>query len=440
MKFVRILGVLAVVAAIAAAAAYSWATRYDEIAAIQPVSPSSFDSNLVDRGEQLSALGDCDVCHTRPGGERLAGGLELPTPFGIIRTTNITPDPDTGIGRWSEAAFLRAMHEGVDRGGNHLYPAFPYDHFTRVTPEDIGAIYAYLMSQPAVKYHPPQSELRFPFGFRPLLAGWKLLFLNRGVYETDPEQNEEWNRGAYLVLGLGHCGACHTPRNALGALKRNAHLAGGDAEDWDIPPLGGASIAPIAWTTNSIANYLFDGWDKHHGIAAGPMTPVVNHLYDQPEDDVFAMAAYLTSFENSGARGPDTEAVVADAARLDWGSDVRLGGSDSPSDPALRRGEKLFFDQCVDCHKAVVSPSQPVSLALTFTMNAPTARNIVHIIFDGIRPPVGAVQRSMPALARTVSDEELIDLLAYARWRFTDGPPWSDLPETVAAARARGAN
>jgi mono/diheme cytochrome c family protein len=187
------------------------------ISAIEPPAPPSFDTALVRRGRDLAALGNCNDCHTVRGGKTFAGGLAVPTPFGTIYSSNITPDADTGIGRWPEMAFRRAMRSGVDRDGAHLYPTFPYDHFTNVTDEDDRALYAYLMTRPAVHAPTRANKLAFPLDQRFVVAGWKLLFLRRGTYQPDGTKSAEWNRGAYLVEGLAHCGACHTPRNALGA-------------------------------------------------------------------------------------------------------------------------------------------------------------------------------------------------------------------------------
>src|SRR5262249_19589506 len=159
--------------------------------------------------------------HTAPGGRAFAGGLALPAPFGTIYSTNITPDEATGIGRWSEEAFRRALWEGVDHGGRHLYPAFPYDHFPLINERDVSALYAFHRTRAPVAATAPANKLPFPLNFRPLLAGWKLLFLHTGRFQPDRSQSEEWNHGAYLVNGLAHCGACHTPRNALGATQRN---------------------------------------------------------------------------------------------------------------------------------------------------------------------------------------------------------------------------
>ena len=427
---------IVIVGAALAVAAFGWANRYPEIAPIEPTESSIFAAELIERGEALAGLGDCDVCHTGPSGDLFAGGLELATPFGTLYTTNITPDAESGIGTWSEEAFVRAMHEGVDREGNYLYPAFPYDHFTKVRVEDVRAIYAFIMTREPVAATPPENELGFPFNIRILVAGWNLLFLDRGAYVADDSRDDEWNRGAYLVQGLGHCGACHTPRNAFGAEKLGSRFAGGEAEGWEAPSLIAVSPDRVPWQQEPLANYLFDGWDEHHGIAAGPMAPVVNHLFEQSEDDVFAMAAYIASLPVTAPSEEQAERTVAHAAELEWGADEVPDPADTPDDPALQHGEQVFFDQCADCHKVGTSSDQPVLLALTGTVHAPDPRNIIHIIFDGIRPPLGAIRRSMPGFGASITDEDIADLLIYMRWRFTDLPPWQDVRSRVDAKRA----
>jgi mono/diheme cytochrome c family protein len=200
-----------------------------EIAPIEGASSGPFDPALVRLGSQLAAIGDCAVCHTAPEGRPFAGGRPLPTPFGIIQSTNITPERETGIGRWTEAAFQRAMNEGVDRRGSRLYPAFPYDHFTLVSDDDNKALYAFLMTREPVRAIAPVNHLPFPLNIRFLVAGWNVLFLRNERFRADPASSDEINRGAYLARGLGHCGACHTPRNALGAERRDRSWSGGEA-------------------------------------------------------------------------------------------------------------------------------------------------------------------------------------------------------------------
>jgi mono/diheme cytochrome c family protein len=429
------LGVLLVLGVIGLGGFYLIATRYGALPPIEPVAVAMLDPELVEKGELLAAIGDCEVCHTRAGGEPYAGGLALPTPFGTIYSTNITPDPKTGIGTWSGEAFLRAMHLGIDQEGNHLYPAFPYDHFALVTEDDVAAIYAYLMNQQAAEYSPPANEMPFPFSFRPVLEGWKILFHRPEVYTADPNQDEEWNRGAYLVAGLGHCGACHTPRNAFGASDTSKIFGGASAEGWYVPPIGAASQSPVGWTQDAYLNYLFDGWDEHHGIAAGPMGPVIDSMFNADEDDVFAMAIYLASLTEEPTDGASDE-VVTKVAALDWAETERPGGTNAPTDEALLRGEQVFFNRCVQCHKARVAESQAASLGFSPIVNAPVPDNLMHVVVHGIKPPGSSPQRTMPAQGQAISDAEVVDLVNFVRWRFTDLPAWTGLEGALAHSRA----
>lgn len=428
--------VIVVAGAAVAFAAFSWALRHSEIDAIARPDPASFDPKLVQRGKALAGLGNCGVCHTTRGGERYAGGLVLPTPYGTIYTTNITPDVETGIGGWSEIAFLRAMRDGVDRQGRHLYPAFPYDYFARVTDADLGAIYAYLMTVTPVVAPDQANGLRFPFDQRILLEGWKVLFHDPTPFAPDPSQDAEWNRGAYLVEGLGHCGACHSPRNALGAPARVAPdaYAGGEAEGWYAPPLDATTPAPIPWTQIALVNYLIDGWDKHHGISAGPMAPVASDLYEQSEDDVFAIAAYLMYLKGGELPTDRQESVtteaVAWAEALRWGNPVAVS---VPDDPTLLEGAQVFEAQCANCHKMY---SQSAPLALSTVVNAPDATNLVQLTFRGLQPPKGSLNRSMPARAMQISDYQMAALAAFVRHRFSRNPAWTDTDEIVRRIRA----
>ena len=234
----RVAAVIAVLIIIAGGGAALWHP------AIAPVtSHAAFPPEQIARGAELAAIGDCAVCHTAAGGRPYAGGRGVPTPFGTVYATNITPDPDTGIGQWSEAAFQRAMRDGIDRSGHHLYPVLPYPHFTRASDDDIAAMYAFLMTRAAVHANAPPDRLPFPFDNRFLLAGWNLLYLSPGPWHPEPAHDAAWNRGDYLVEAIGHCGACHTPHNALGAEKDAQTLAGGEAENWYAPPLQAASPA-----------------------------------------------------------------------------------------------------------------------------------------------------------------------------------------------------
>ena len=225
-----------------------------------PIEDHQPNAAQLNRGRYLVAAGDCLSCHVREGGEPFAGGLGLNTPFGVIYTSNITPDKETGIGGWSADQFYRAMHDGKDEEGEDLYPAFPYPWFRRVSREDDDAIFAFLQTLPAVKYTPPKNDLSFPFSVRSFVGAWNLLFLDSHGFQTDSNQTAEWNRGAYLVTGLGHCGACHTPKNSFGADRSKQEFHGGKLDNWVAPDLTANSRTGLGeWSVNDIAEFLETG-------------------------------------------------------------------------------------------------------------------------------------------------------------------------------------
>ncbi|MBS0343969.1 MAG: molybdopterin-dependent oxidoreductase, partial [Proteobacteria bacterium] len=305
---------------------------------IAPVNLSApvYSAAAIERGRQLAALGDCAVCHTAPGGARNAGGLAMQTPFGTVYTTNLTPDAETGLGRWSFSAFQRAMREGISRDGHRLYPAFPYTAFAKTSDDDLTALYAYLMSQPAVHAPTPAPQMKFPFGLRPLMAGWNALFHDPAPHQADPSRSAEWNRGAYLVNGLGHCGACHTPRNALGAEQGgSAFLSGAMVEGWEAPALTAlASKSAVPWTAQSLYQYLRNGHSPRHGVAGGPMAHVVRELREVPDADIRAMAGYLASFQS------ETSEVRADELARQAVANAQL------RQPAPGAAQRLFDGAC----------------------------------------------------------------------------------------------
>jgi mono/diheme cytochrome c family protein len=247
-------------------------------------------------GEYLARAGDCIACHTARGGEPFAGGLEMLTPFGSLYTPNITPDPETGIGKWSADDFYRALHEGKSKDGSLLYPAFPYPSYTKVTRADSDAIYGYIMSIAPVKRKSTPHKMQFPYNQRNLMIGWRTLYFTAGEYKPDPSQSAEWNRGAYLVLGLGHCDACHTSRNMLGATVKDKELSGGliPLQDWYAPSLTSNREAGLGqWEVEEVVALLRTGISKR-GVVFGPMAQVVHDsLQYITEADTQAMAVYL---------------------------------------------------------------------------------------------------------------------------------------------------
>jgi mono/diheme cytochrome c family protein len=403
-----------------------------------PPDPQAFTPELVQEGERLAAVGNCIACHTVPGGKAFAGGLGIPTPFGTIYSTNITPDPETGIGRWSEAAFKRALREGVDRAGRHLYPAFPYDHFTLVTDDDSQALYAYLMTRRPVQARAPENELRFPLNIRPLLGGWKLLYFHEGIFQARQNQSEEWNRGAYLAEGLGHCGACHTPRNALGAEDRDRHFGGGEAEGWQAYSIDETSHAPVPWDREGLASYLRNGWHELHGVSRGPMAEVTGNLAGLPDEDVEAIALYAASQmgEPSAERRSQAETLVEEIAR-DSGEVISADSQSVEQTPTEgRSGEAIYATACASCHESRRPlPFGGLHFALSTAVSAPNPQNIINVTLFGLPPADGEASAIMPGFASVLSDADIAALLDYLRDRFTDKPAWSGIAEQAQATR-----
>jgi mono/diheme cytochrome c family protein len=426
-----IVGVL-VIAGIAAAGAVTvmWRPR---LAEITTPARAMFDPAIVKRGRELAALGNCNDCHMARGGKPYAGGLPVPTPFGTVFSANITPDSETGIGRWSEQAFARAMRSGVSRDGAHLYPTFPYEHFTNVSDDDNRALYAYMMTRTPVLAETPAIQLAFPLGWRPLIAGWKLLFLRNDTLKSDLKQSAEWNRGAYLVEGLAHCGSCHTPRNKLGAERASAQFAGGEVDDWQAYPLNDASKSPVPWTVDALFTYLRTGSHPRHGVARGPMARVASNLSGVPEADVRAIATYM-----AGVAGEPTP----DRGKRGFQAIARINPANAPTDQAARAkaaqsaDAAIYLAACAGCHDAGRPvPYGGVNLNLSTGVNASDARNVTNTVLIGLKPVPGERSPIMPGFAASMDDAQMLALLQYLRARFSDQPEWPDLERIVRDAR-----
>ncbi|MDF0546096.1 molybdopterin-dependent oxidoreductase [Sphingobium sp. H39-3-25] len=418
-----------VLSACAAAGAVAMATLTPTIAPVPPVSPGTYSAETIARGRQVAAAGDCAVCHTQAGGAVNAGGLAIETPFGVVHSTNITPDVATGIGGWSYPAFDRAMRQGISRDGRHLYPAFPYTAFARLSEPDMQALYAWLMAQPPVVAAPKATRLAFPMNLRPLVAGWNALYHNAEPFTPDPARSALWNRGAYLVEGVGHCSACHSPRNALGAEITSRHLAGGMVDGWDAPALGAQSRSPVPWTEEALYQYLRTGASEQHGGTVGPMLAVVAEMAALPDSDIRAMAHYLAS--RSGH-------VVSDAsARARAQALTQLGrASLAPLDSV---GARAFDGACAVCH-ANDNPDMyggKVSLALSTTVHADRPDNLIRTILSGVNDPAKGVRGAMPAFADQFNDAQLTDLVRFIRrTQATARPEWQDVAASVRRIRS----
>ena len=315
---------------------------------------------LVARGEYLVTAGNCASCHTTQDGAFMSGGLPFRTPFGTIYSTNITPDPLTGIGNWSEVDFLNSLRHGVRPDGDHLYPAFPYTAYTKASDDDILAMFAYLQSIKPVRISPPQNDLVFPFNYRPLMAFWKLLYFQPGVYEVREDQSEQWNRGAYLVEALAHCSACHSPRNSLGAERAAAHMGGGEFLDlvarqhyrpWSAPNLTATERGLALWSEQDLADYLKTA--RNDMLESfGPMNEVIiNSTRYLEARDIGAMVTYLKSLPavpelEATAPGPEIMGRGRTIYNLHCGTcHLPTGEGDPDMAPRLDRGSLVVQDE-----------------------------------------------------------------------------------------------
>ena len=398
------------------------------IAPVALAAANVYSPATIERGRQLAALGNCVGCHTATGGVPNAGGRALGTPFGKIYSTNLTPDA-TGIGNWSLPAFQRAMREGISRDGHYLYPAFPYTSYAKTTDEDLTALYAYLMVQPAVQYTPPVTKLAFPYNIRPLMAVWNGLFHDPAPLEVDAGQTLEWNRGNYLVNSLGHCGACHTPRYALGAEQGGkAYLAGAVIDGWEAPALTGLSRAPVPWNAAELYRYLRVGHTQQHGIAAGPMGAVVKELSALPDADISAMAQYLASFT----------APITDTQSQTRAMEV-VATAQQNAGALLGSGQRLFSGACSACHHDGDGPQllgvNP-PLALNSNLHSTKPDNLINIVLNGLRDPATQDIGFMPAFKYALSDSQIAELAGYMRSRYAPAEPaWTNLPADIARLR-----
>jgi mono/diheme cytochrome c family protein len=385
------------------------------------------ERRLVEQGAYLVAAGDCISCHTRANGEPFSGGRPLNTPFGVIYSANITTDFKTGIGAWSEREFARAMREGIAADGTHLYPAFPYTAYTKVTDEDVHAIYAYLRSLKPVNYSPPKNQISFPLSIRALVEIWNMMFFEPGRYSPNPSRSAEWNRGAYLTQALGHCGACHTPHNSLGGEIESEALTGGDFLDeivdevvndqirpmdestvrtWSAANLTSAASGLGSWPLETIAAYLKTGHSSRAG-AFGPMSEVIgngtSHLSDQ---DVHAIAVYIKSLPPKAQRMPV-----------------------KPAADVLKAGEIVYATRCADCHLpnglgvpraagADASKTAP-PLAGNAALQAPHPATLINVILYGAHEAASSgdswPKMSGFELSVGLDDEQIAALCTYVR-------------------------
>lgn len=395
--------VLAALLSMQAAAETAAAGRADAL------SRGAADSlELTERGKYLTLAGNCASCHTTSDGQYMAGGLGFATPFGLIYSTNITPDPETGIGNWSEREFLDSLRHGIRPDGEHLYPVFPYTAFTKVTDEDVSAIYAYLNSIPAVHTETPENDLPFPFNVRALMAVWKFLFFDEGAFETDPSRSVDWNRGAYLVEALAHCGACHTPRNLLGGPEPALAMSGGEYVDhvgddkyrpWSAPNLTGASRGLGLWSEDDLLDYLL--FARNDFLESfGPMNEVImNSTRHLRREDVGAMAVYLKSL-----------AVIGESE------------SAAPEAGVMGRGRTVYNLHCGTCHLPTGEGDPEMAPRLnagSLVVQSDNPASMINAILYGPASPHPALsekwRKPMEEFQWMLDDEEVAAVASFIR-------------------------
>jgi mono/diheme cytochrome c family protein len=392
---------------------------------------------LVKRGEYLARVGDCASCHTADESRPFAGGVPISTPFGTIYTPNITPDPDTGIGRWTDAEFVRAMHEGIGKRGEYLYPAFPYTEYTRVTQQDVLAIRAYLNTIAPIHHTPARNELRFPFNLRWLMVFWNWLNFDEGRFVPDPKQSAQWNRGAYLVLGLAHCEECHTPRNLTQGLESSSRFSGATVAGWrafNITPDKTSGIG--TWRDTELAQYLSMGVAAGRAHAAGPMAQVVtNSTQYLSDEDVRSIGVYLRALPLVAGG----QALARDHAGTPAYDDVtRLRGVRVTS----VNGAQLFVANCASCHDwsgqgvGASAPGGYPSLIHNSTVGASDASNLTLVILQGVRRTTRQTEVRMPEFASQLSDDQVAAISNYVTERFGD-PRATMTVDQVAKLRAQ---
>ncbi|NYT35378.1 cytochrome c [Allopusillimonas soli] len=355
----------------------------------------------IQRGRYLAAAGDCISCHTVKGGKPFAGGYPVETPFGTIYSSNITPDLETGIGNWTRDDFYRAMHEGKRKDGKNLYPACPYPWFTKMTREDVDALKAFLDTVEPVRARPPENALIWPLGWRQLVTGWNLLFFEPGEFVADPDKSDLWNRGAYLVHGLGHCAACHTPKNFLGASDHDRFMQGGDAgESWFAPSLTGNGRDGLgSWSTEDIVQYLKTGANRDTA-STGPMTEVImNSTQHLSRKDLLAMATYLKDIPAHKTEDKRREAISADT---------------------MTRGKGIYMDQCMGCHMADGRGQKHAfpPLADSPPIQAAKPQTLIQVVLTGDHmadPPELPTGLAMPGFDWKLDDQQVADVLTYVR-------------------------
>ncbi|MBP0616459.1 cytochrome c [Jiella mangrovi] len=391
-----------------------------------PATAADLQSFQVEKGHYQAILGDCAACHSKAGGKLYSGGEPLETPFGTLVPPNITPDRETGIGAWTKADFRNTMKNGVGKDGKHLYPAMPYPSYHLMPDEDVDDLWAYLQTVEPVHHAVEANQLPFPFNQRIVMRGWNWLNFEPEPFQPDEKQSAEWNRGAYLVQGPGHCGTCHTPKSALGADESDAALQGATLQGWYAPNITGQKRIGIGdWSKNQIVAYLKTG-SNGHAIAAGPMVEAIQDSTSQmKDDDLQAIATYLLSVK----------------------ADDEDGGGEQPKplasdDSQMKAGAEIYRTSCAACHGMDGKGAEHLfpALAGSAAVQQDDVSTLIHVILAGAKGPYTKdrpTAPAMPSFAFHLSDEQVADVATYIR------NDWGNAAPAVSAdavGDARGAD
>ena len=382
--------------------------------------PDKQSFEVIEHGHYMATAADCTACHTAPGGKPFAGGGALETPFGVLLAPNITPDVQTGIGGWTDDEFVNAVQNGVGHHGIHLYPAMPYPYYTKMTRADVLAIRAYLSTVQPVRNLVIANQLPFPFDQRESMVAWNGLYFTPGEFKPDPGKSEEWNRGAYLIEGVEHCGLCHTPKNAMGGDENSRSMQGSALQNWYAPNLTADSHIGLGdWSIDDIALYLKTGRNRF-GLASGPMADAITHSLSHLADaDIRAMALYLKSLPAAGGATPQP-----------------LSGDE----PKMQQGRTIYDNQCAACHGA---GGQGIVGLFPRLARAPVAQqrqaaSLIRVVLEGSRAVATAgapTGPAMPSFDWKLSDDGVAAVLTYVRNAW--GNAASDVqPSDVGAMRS----
>ncbi|OAK66201.1 alcohol dehydrogenase [Variovorax paradoxus] len=419
------------------AALYFFLNRTDKSEGEAPVlAGAPADAALLVRGEYLTKAADCIACHTVPGkGEPFAGGLPFVLPFGTIYSSNITADPATGIGNWSDDQFVRAMHDGVRADGKRLYPAFPYTAYTALSRKDVLAIKAYLFSLPQVKQPNREPDLGFPFNQRWAMGFWNAAFFKSRRFEADPSQPPAWNQGKYLATALGHCAECHTPRNFAFALETSNNLAGETVQGWRAYNITSDAKNGIGgWSDAEIAAYLTTGHADGRGSASGPMGEAVEHsLQYLKAEDTAALVSYLRTVPAKAGKEP-----IEIDAKAPWAVASSAAAPAANTAEGHEQGLRLFAAACASCHQWNGQGQQTsyASLLGTRGVNDPGGANVTQMILRGVKMRVHDNEVYMPAFDKAYTDTEVAALANYVIAQFGN-KQGTVTPEFVAKQRAQ---